>query len=51
MKCCDNCTQYIDGYCWKDVNNFDPDLLVPERDSREPEDVCDDWEFNEMSEV
>lgn len=50
MKCCDNCIHYIDGYCWKDVNNLDPANLVPERDSRAEDDSCDDWEYNEMGE-
>lgn len=48
MKCCDNCLHYIGDYCLKDVNNADEDLIRPEY-AKDPDDYCDDWEYNEMS--
>ena len=49
MKCCQNCINYVDDCCWKDINNMDESLLDRERDAREPEDTCDDWEYNEFA--
>jgi len=45
---CGNCWNYNGMYCTKEWNNLDECYLVKDRDSKEPEDVCDDWEFNPM---
>ena len=47
---CGNCTHYINGFCWKDINNMDQSLLDKERDTRAEDDYCEDWEYNEMEE-
>lgn len=42
--CCGSCRYYDGDYCTAQWNNADRDYCVPERDSRNPDDFCDDWE-------
>lgn len=42
--CCNNCVFYDGDSCERLWNNGDPEYYIPERDDREPEDYCDDWE-------
>ena len=44
VPCCGNCSQYDGNRCMKEWNNGDKCYYVPERDDKEPEDVCEDWE-------
>ena len=30
--------------CSREWNNNEPEYYVPDRDNREPDDCCDDWE-------
>ena len=48
VKCCGNCLHYFDDVCTKDWNNMDESYYIPDRDDKEPDDTCDDWEYNEM---
>ena len=43
-RCCDNCTHYDGTYCTKEWNNLDEDYLITERDKKNWNDFCDDWE-------
>ena len=45
---CGNCWQYNGMYCTKEWNNLDECYKDKDRDSKEPEDVCEDWEFDPM---
>ena len=45
--CCGNCKEYDGSRCMKEWNNLDESYYFPDRDDKEPEDVCDDWEFDE----
>lgn len=49
VPCCGNCSHYDGDHCMKDWNNLDKDYYIPDRDDKEPECVCDDWELDEMS--
>lgn len=49
MKCCGNCINYVGDYCIKDWNNMDESCKDAERDAKDPDDYCDDWEYNEFS--
>ena len=44
---CYNCLHYDGRYCTKDWNNLDPDYCIPERDSKDRFDCCDEWEADE----
>lgn len=46
-KVCNNCMHYDGDHCTKDWNNMEPDWYRPDRDDREPDDSCDDWEEGE----
>ena len=46
---CQNCTHYLNGYCWKNINNMDESLLNKEEDERAEDDYCEDWEYNELA--
>lgn len=44
---CSTCSHYDGDRCMKLWNNADEDYYVPERDDRDPEDYCEDYEYNE----
>ena len=44
VKCCDNCIHFDGRYCTKELNNLDDTYLIPERDKRSGNDLCDDYE-------
>ena len=46
MKC-ENCRYYNGDYCMRDWNNAEEDYKVPERDARDPDDYCDEYESEE----
>lgn len=46
VPCCQYCTGFDGEYCMKEWNNADKDNCVPERDEREADDLCDDYEWN-----
>ena len=46
LPCCRYCTEYNGDSCMKEWNNADEDYYFPERDDREPEESCDDYEWN-----
>lgn len=43
---CEYCTEYDGNRCMKEWNNADDCYYVPERDDKEPDDCCDDYEWN-----
>ena len=45
--CCGNCTHYDGEHCMKEWNNLEDDYYIPERDDKESDDYCDDWECEE----
>ena len=49
MMTCENCTHYIKGICWKDVPEIDESRIDKDRDARDPDDYCEDWEYNEYA--
>lgn len=46
-KCCGNCLEYDGDHCIKDWNNADKDYYIPDRDDKDPDDCCDDWEYDD----
>ena len=44
-RCCSTCWEYDGDRCHKEWNNNDDCYYIPWRDDKEPEDVCDDWEY------
>ena len=44
-NCCGNCIHYNGSYCTRMWNNMDEDYKTDE-DEKEPEDYCDDWEWD-----
>lgn len=42
--CCDNCRHYNGDYCIREWNNADESYKLTERDAREPEDYCDNYD-------
>lgn len=44
---CWNCWRFDGDRCNKDWNNADPDYYLPDRDDKEPDDICDYWEKDE----
>ena len=44
MRCCDNCLHFNGDYCMREWNNAEEEYRIIDRDAREPEDYCDDWE-------
>ena len=44
VPCCGNCSQYDGDRCMKEWNNLDECYYLPDRDDKEPEDVCEDCE-------
>lgn len=44
-RCCENCFHYNGEYCMKEWNNADDDYRLEERDAREPDEFCDDYEW------
>ena len=42
--CCGNCSYYDGTYCMKEWNNMDRDYCVPDRDEKDEDDYCKDWE-------
>ena len=44
--CCNYCTSFNGDYCTKYWNNMDESYKDPDRDERDPCDVCDDYEWN-----
>ena len=45
--CCGSCIHFEGDYCTKEWNNLDRDYCIPDRDSRNEDDFCDDWEEDE----
>lgn len=45
--CCGNCKEYNGTFCMKEWNNLDECYKVEWRDSKEPDEWCEDWEFDE----
>ena len=45
--CCGYCTHYCGDVCAKEWNNGDDSYYVPERDDKDEDDCCDDYEWNE----
>ena len=43
VPCCGNCREYDGNRCMKEWNNLDECYYIPDRDDKEPEDVCKDW--------
>ena len=43
---CWNCMEYDGDRCMKYWNNAEPEYYIPDRDDKEPDDKCDDWELN-----
>ena len=43
-KWCGNCLHYDGAHCTKEWNNGDYDFYIDWRDSKNPEEYCDDWE-------
>ncbi len=43
---CRYCTEYNGTYCMKEVNNLDETLIIPDRDERDPYDLCEDYEWS-----
>ena len=48
---CENCLYFDGTYCIREWNNADEDYLISERDEREPDDYCDDYEWNEYNDL
>ena len=46
-RCCWNCTAYNGEYCTKEWDDYDESYKVEERDLKDPDDFCDDWDLNE----
>ena len=44
MHGCFNCRHYNGAACTKEWNNLDLYYYVPQRDDKEPDDFCEDWE-------
>ena len=44
VPCCDNCSWYDGDRCMVNWNNMDESYYIPDRDDKEPEDVCENWE-------
>ena len=44
QPCCQNCREFDGDHCMKHWNNLDPAYYIPDRDDKEPDDYCDDWE-------
>lgn len=44
--CCYYCTEYDGDRCMKEWNNADPDYYVSWRDDKDPDDLCEDYEWN-----
>ena len=42
--CCGNCRLYDGDHCMKEWNNFDRDYYLPERDDKQPDEWCKDYE-------
>ena len=47
-KGCWNCFLYDGQHCMKHWNNLDPEHYVPERDDKNPDDGCGEWEDGEF---
>lgn len=43
---CLYCTHYLGDVCTKDWNNMDESYYIPERDDKEADECCDDYEWN-----
>ena len=44
--CCRYCVSYDGERCMKEWNNLDPDCYVPERDDKDPDDLCEDYSWS-----
>lgn len=49
--CCECCMNYNGDVCTKNWNNMDESYYNPNTDDVFPEDVCDDWQWNEELET
>lgn len=47
---CEYCMKYNGEACTKCWNNNDESEYFPERDDRDPDDTCDEWEWDENEE-
>ena len=46
VPCCQYCTEYNGDSCMKEWNNADPCYYIDWRDDKEPDDLCEDYEWN-----
>lgn len=44
--CCEYCNEYDGSHCMKRWNNLDKSYYNPDLDDKEPEDCCEDYEWN-----
>lgn len=44
-ECCAKCRSYNGDYCTKEWNNMDEDYKVEDRDAKDPDDYCEDFDF------
>jgi hypothetical protein len=49
---CRNCIEYdlVKECCMMEWNNLDPDYNVPDRDKRDPDDCCDNYDWDRAKE-
>lgn len=45
--CCEYCKEYDGERCHKEWNNNDECYYLPDRDDKDPDECCDDYEWNE----
>ena len=43
---CRYCSEYNGQYCMKEVNNWDETLIIPDRDERDPYDLCENYDWS-----
>lgn len=48
-RCCGTCMEYNGSYCMKYWNNLDECYKDKDRDSKDPEDYCEDYEYDETN--
>lgn len=44
--CCEYCNEYDGNHCMKRWNNLDKCYYNPDLDDKEPEDCCEDYDWN-----
>ena len=45
--CCRYCTNYDGDRCMKDWNNAEEDYYIPDRDDKEPFELCECYQWND----